>query len=306
MLNKLILLAAAAWSLGTSNANAEIAPTFKDVPYGTHPLQKMDIYLPPGDGPFPFIMDIHAGGWWNGDKQWFSQQRIDAMLAKGCALVTINYRFLPQARADGLFPPVLGPFHDARRALQFARHHAGEYRLDAKRVGLSGGSAGGCTALWLGLSPEMADAAAADPVERESTRVTAIGVEGAQTSLDPAQMREWVGPELKYGGHAFGLGEGDFAEFLKRREEFAQWYPVVSPAALVNAQSPPVYLWYDKAPDHPKKDHMFYVHSPMFGVGFQKLAESRGATCYLVYPGLQPERVPAKMIYFLIEELTKP
>jgi acetyl esterase/lipase len=283
----------------------ELEPTFKDVAYGEHNLQKMDIYLPKGAGPFPYIISIHPGGWWNGDKQWQDKKEIGKILDNGCAYIAINYRFLPQAKKDGLFPPVLGPFYDARRALQFTRYHAGDYKLAPKRVCLTGGSAGACSALWLGLSPEMANPSAEDPVERESTRVIAIAVLGAQTSLDPAQMREWVGPELKYGGHAFGLPEEDFEQFLKRREEFVKWYPLVSPAALVDAKSPPVYLAYDKTPDEAKKDPMFYVHSPMFGVGFQKLALEKGAVCYLSYVGHRPEGQPAKVVDFLIQELTK-
>jgi acetyl esterase/lipase len=294
----------AGWLL-TGNALSGIAPWKKDVAYGGDNLQKLDIYLPGGEGPFPCIIQIHGGGWWNGDKQWQSEHTLRRVLAAGCAYIPINYRFLPQAAKSGIFPPVRGPFHDARLALQFTRAHSAEWNLDPERVALTGGSAGGCTALWLALSPDMADAQSANPVERQSTRVRAVGVVGAQTSLDPRQMREWVGPELKYGGQAFGLPEADFGQFLQRRAEFEKYFSELSPAALVNAGSPPIYLAYAQAPDEAGKTHMFYVHSPQFGVGFQKLARERGAICHLAYPGLEIEGQPRDVTEFLLQEVAR-
>ena len=39
---------------------------------------------------------------------------------------------------------------------------------------------------------------------RQSSRLQAAAVSGAQTSLDPKELREWM-PNAIYGGHAFGL-----------------------------------------------------------------------------------------------------
>ena len=61
----------------------------------------------------------------------------------------------------------------------------------------------------------MADPKSADPVARESTRLWCAGVVMAQTSLDPAQLREWI-PNATYGGHAFGFADpNDLIERLK-------------------------------------------------------------------------------------------
>ena len=48
---------------------------------------------------------------------------------------------------------------------------------------------------------------------------------------------------------------------------------------------------------------MYYVHSPLFGVGFQQLALKKGAVCYLEYPGLEPECKAKNVIDFLIQSL---
>ena len=96
--------------------------------------------------------------------------------------------------------------HDAARALQTIRSKAKEWNLDPKRVGATGGSAGACTSLWLALHDDLADPKSSDPVARESSRLTCAAVSGAQTSLDPKELREWI-PNAIYGGHAFGFAQ---------------------------------------------------------------------------------------------------
>ena len=278
-------------------------PSLVDVAYGEHPSQKLDIYKPDGQGPFPVVMCIHGGGWWNGDKKFIHESKVKRYLDAGIAVVAINYTLLGEAMNEGLFPPVLGPFNDAKRALQFIRYQAGEWEFDPSRIALSGSSAGACSALWLGLSNEMKNSKSNDPIEQMSTRVLAIAVSGAQTSLDPAQMREWVGPELAYGGHAFGLEESDFAIFLAKRKEFEKYFPTISPAALLSNDDPPVFLEYSTSLDEPKKDHMYYVHSPAFGVGLQKLASQIGGICHLSMKGNPAEGFKGDMVDFNISIL---
>ena len=35
----------------------------KDIAYGPHERNKLDLYLPKGDGPAPVVVWIHGGGW---------------------------------------------------------------------------------------------------------------------------------------------------------------------------------------------------------------------------------------------------
>ena len=144
--------------------------------------------------------------------------------------------------------------HDAARALQFVRSKAAEWNLDKQRVGASGGSAGACSSLWLAFHDDLADPKSADPVARESSRLWCAAVTGAQTTLDPKQMKEWT-PNSRYGGHAFGIFKkvkgrdvGDFAQFLARRDEILPWIAEYSPYALLTADDPPVYLIYRRPP----------------------------------------------------------
>jgi acetyl esterase/lipase len=91
-------------------------------------------------------------------------------------------------------------------ALQFLRSKAAEWSINRQHIGASGGSAGACSSLWLALHEDMAQPDSPDPVARESTRLRCAALVGAQTSLDPKVMREWM-PNIRYGGQAFGFRE---------------------------------------------------------------------------------------------------
>ena len=48
-------------------------------------------------------------------------------------------------------PPVKAPLEDAARALQFVRSKAAEWNIDKKRIGATGGSAGGVLVALAGV-----------------------------------------------------------------------------------------------------------------------------------------------------------
>jgi acetyl esterase/lipase len=63
---------------------------------------------------------------------------------------------------------------DMHRAVRFIRHNAQALRIDPNRIGISGASAGGSIALWLGTRGGPGDANAEDPVDRASSQVQAV------------------------------------------------------------------------------------------------------------------------------------
>jgi acetyl esterase/lipase len=261
-------------------------PTLADVPYGTHSKQVLDFYKAESSTPTPLVFYIHGGGWMNGSKAPFNASEY---LKAGISVVSIEYRFIPEATADKVVPPVKGPLTDAARALQFVRSKAKEWNIDKTRIGATGGSAGACSSLWLAFHDDMADPKSNDPVARESTRLTCAAVNVAQTSLDPKQMKEWT-PNSRYGGHAFGFtgdkktGKSQFQEFLEGREKVLPWIKEYSPYELVTADEPPIFLIYGTPPalGQEQKDP---THTANFGVKLQEKCQSVGVECHLVYPG---------------------
>lgn len=201
------------------------------------------------------------------------------MLAAGVSVVSISYRFISEAEAEKVEPPVKGPLMDAARALQTVRSKASEWHVDKNRIAAAGFSAGGCTSLWLAFHDDLADPKSSDPVARESTRVVAAAVGGAQTSLDPVQMKEWI-PNSGYGGHAFGYGS--FNAFLADREKILPWINEYSPYALVTPDDPPIHLWYRRGPAV-GKEQQDPTHSANFGVKLQERLDQVGVRCVLVH-----------------------
>jgi len=277
------------------------APTQADVRYGEHERNVLDFWKAGTDKPAPLLFFIHGGGWLNGDKSGIA---VAPYLKAGISVVSINYRYTSQAAA--VKPPVKAPLHDAARALQFVRSKAAEWNIDKERIGASGGSAGACSSLWLAFHPDMADPKSSDPVARESTRLWCAAVNGAQTTLDPQQMKDWT-PNSKYGGHAFGF-TGDkaknvsqFDEFLAKRDTILPWIAEYSPYALVTSDDPPVYLNYN-APPALGQDQKDPTHTSNFGVKLQEHCKASGVTCDLVYPGAGDVKHPNATAY-LIEKL---
>jgi acetyl esterase/lipase len=271
------------------------APTAFDVHYGPKERQVLHFWKAESDKPTPLLFYVHGGGWQAGHRLSGLSGLLRAMLKEGISVVSVEYRFIPEATADGENPPVHGPLSDAARALQFVRSKAGEWNIDKQRIGASGGSAGACTSLWLAFHNDLADPKSTDPIARESTRLWCAAVSGAQTTLDPQQMKEWT-PNSTYGGHAFGLGA--FANFLAKRDTILPWIAEFSPYALVTSDDPPIYLTYSTPPamGQKQKDP---THTSNFGVKLQEHCKQAGVPCELVYPGAPAVKHPGVAEYLL-------
>ena len=260
----------------------------ENVSYGTHRMQRIYFWRAKSDKPTPLLFYIHGGGWTGGDRS-VVRSMLKPALDAGISVVSVEYRNIRDSMDDGLVPPVKGPMFDCARALQFTRSKAKEWNLDKTKVALAGGSAGACTSLWIAFHDDLADPNSADPIARESTRVTCAAVSGAQTTLDPKQMREWT-PNSKYGAHAFGIvwdakqKLSSFDMFYAERERILPWIKQYSPFELVSRDDPPVGLFYSAAPNL-GKDEKDPTHTANFGVKLKEHCDALQAPCALIYPG---------------------
>src|SRR5262249_43785323 len=277
---------------------AEERKPLLNVAYGKHPRQILDFYPAHSDKPTPVVFYIHGGGWQGGDKKIDPKRFLD----KGISVVAINYRYVKNGVEEKLEPPVKAPLEDAARALQFVRSKAAEWHIDKKRIGATGGSAGGCSSLWLAFHDDMADSNSSDPIARESTRLYCAAVNGAQTSLDPKELREWM-PNYNYGAHAFGLP--NFESLIDNREKVLKWIKEYSPIEHVSKDDPPIGLFYSgdknaKVGDSPKDP----THSPILGSKVQERLKAAGLDVELVSPGRPNEKYKNSRDY-LIDRLLK-
>ncbi len=156
-------------------------PTHADIKYGDHPRHAIDLYLVESDEPTPLLIYIHGGGFVGGDKRTVSLGLIASMHKEGISVAGIHYRFIREHR----FPV---PFTDSARAIQFLRHNAEKYNLDASRFAATGGSAGAGISLWLATRDDMAGCFSCC-----RTRLTpGIGTIGRPSSTPTTQCwRQW-------------------------------------------------------------------------------------------------------------------
>jgi acetyl esterase/lipase len=121
-------------------------------------------FLPPPEKATGAAMIVCPGGGYgalaphegNGYAEWLSEQ--------GIAGLVLKYRL----GSKGYRHPAM--LQDAARAVRLARSRAAEWKLDPKRVGIIGSSAGGHLAATLLTHFDAGKADAADPIERESSR----------------------------------------------------------------------------------------------------------------------------------------
>jgi acetyl esterase/lipase len=289
-----------------------VPPTHADVAYGDHPRQVLDFYQAESSTPTPLVVFIHGGGWVNGNKWGLGSVHIARLRNEGISVAAINYRFVPQAQAAEVKPPVKWPLEDAARAVQFLRSKAGEWNIDKTRIGATGGSAGACSSLWLAFHDDMARPDSPDPVARESTRLTCAAVSGAQTALDPKQLREWM-PNMTYGGHAFGFrkpgqrSSEEFQAFYDHRDEVLSWIKEYSPYEHAGAGDPPVFLDYPAQDKPPRlgETQRDPTHSAVLGLPLVEKLHEAGVEAHLAYPGHKDPEY-ATMTDFLIAKLKIP
>jgi acetyl esterase/lipase len=115
----------------------------RDLAYGPHERNKLDIYLPPGDGPKPLLIWVHGGAWMAGSKN--DGNPALRFLDKGYAVAAINYRFSNQAK----FPAQI---EDCKAAVRWLRANAKKYQFEPDHFGAIGASAGGHLVALLGTA----------------------------------------------------------------------------------------------------------------------------------------------------------
>ncbi len=161
-------------------------PEYFNLAYGPHERNVLDLWQAKTTSPAPVLIFLHGGGFVGGDKWTLSGDLLKQCLDAGISVCSANYRF-------STHQPFPGPMLDGARVVQFLRANARQLRIDPKRIALSGSSAGAGMSLWIAFKNDMADPKSSDIVARQSTRVTCVGVYGAQSSYDPRWVREVVG-----------------------------------------------------------------------------------------------------------------
>ena len=273
--------------------NAKKPPTHANVKYGDHERQIFDIWLADSSKPTPLAIYIHGGGFKSGSKEKLKADTLSELLNAGISVASINYRLLTTH-------PLPTAHHDARRALQEMRSRADDWNIDKTRVAAFGGSAGAQICMWLAFTEDMAKPDSADPIERESTRLTCVATAGGQTNNSPEFWKQTIGHLLPEGTSGTLLvpdnGEQDpeklriamwGAKTFDEANEIASRHAAIN---IVSADDPPLFMSYGSSPDSkpptdPAKLRGWLIHHVNLGIALKKKTDAIKHESHLNYPG---------------------
>lgn len=127
-------------------------------------IPSVTVYLPPADKNTGAAVVICPGGGYGFLAMDHEGHQIARWLNSfGVAGIILQYRIAPRYRHPA-------PLQDAQRALRYTRAQAEAWKIDPKRVGILGFSAGGHLASTAGTHFDSGDADSKDPVDRQSCR----------------------------------------------------------------------------------------------------------------------------------------
>src|SRR3954454_8493393 len=115
-------------------ADTQAQDVKRDIPYGSHERQVLDVYAPSGAKRRPVVFWIHGGGWQVGDKSDV-QVKPQVLVEKGFVFVSTNYRLLPAVDMGTIV-------RDVARSIHWVHDHIAEYGGDPERLSVMGHSAG--------------------------------------------------------------------------------------------------------------------------------------------------------------------
>lgn len=172
----LLFVAGASWA-------AEF-PTEGNIHYDRYPETVLDVMQPrdPALKNRPGIIVIHGGGWVNGTKESVVERFCVPFLERGFVVANVEYRLAKAALAPAAVTDVLN-------AAKWFSEHAAQYKVDPKKIAVTGGSAGGHLALMVGMLPKDTDLG---PVTKIAAVVNFYGITDVADQLQGPHMRNYA------------------------------------------------------------------------------------------------------------------
>lgn len=140
-----------------------------DIVYDTETGMALDLRTPAGDDATgrPLIVWIH-GGWFRGGNRDIPAAIAEDFTRMGYVTASISYRLDPDNLCESVIKGRVTPeeypqaarncssavdiaFVDAQRSIRWLREHADDYGIDPTRIAVAGLSAGGITAIHVGI-----------------------------------------------------------------------------------------------------------------------------------------------------------
>ena len=197
---------------------------------------RLDLFVPEGDG-WPTLVFVHGGGWTNGDKglrvgRKDVYRNIGRYFAShGIATAVISYRLLPGVHWTT-------QQRDVAHAVVHTRKRAAELGGDARRLFLSGHSAGAQLVARVALDGALLEAMGTD----RSIVCGVIAVSGAGYDMEDAETYA-LGADFGYLEQRLGVVDGT-----------TTWPRDASVVQFIDERAPPFLVLYGGS-EHPALQH---------------------------------------------------
>ena len=122
---------------------------YENIVYDTQHQLLLDAYIPQNSQDNPGILLVHGGGWRTGDKEQLAKYA-HFLASNNFACFAISYRLAPQS----MFPAQID---DCRTALTWLKDNAANYKVNPKKIGAVGYSAGGHLVSLLATTNDKSD-----------------------------------------------------------------------------------------------------------------------------------------------------
>lgn len=176
-----------------------------------------------------------SGGWKSGTNS-FHPWMTAPLLRRGYTILPVYHVSQPEATVAEIF-------EDVSRAVRHIRHHAHDHGIDTKRLGVTGGSAGGHLSLLLATRGGPGPAKTPDPVDRESCAVQAVAIFYPVTDLlDLGNSTENL--------HDGGPPKSFIQAFRPQPSGPTNWVDIgkpLSPIFHLHPQTPPTLIYHGDA-----------------------------------------------------------
>jgi len=272
-------------------------PDYANVKYGNHERNVFDIWLAESGSLTPLVVYYHSGGFRRGDKKSLPVRLLQQLRSHGISVAAVNYRLSGTK-------PYPAQMHDSARALQYIRFHSNQYNVDPGRVGATGGSAGSGISQWLAFHDDLANPNSSDPVQQQSTRLTAIVPYNAQCSYDPRFIKKLMDTDQVEEALIpfFGMRPASDVE----NPQFHSLFEDASPINHLTPDDPPILVYYNQRNDPlpPNSPGKLHIHHPRFGFALKEKADELGVECTMLLRDDYPDGYPIdKFVKFLVEKL---
>jgi acetyl esterase/lipase len=222
----------------------------------------MDVIRPPRNhSNHRALIGNASGGWRSSRKGGVLEMAHGIAQADGYTVFVVMHGSQPRYTIDEIVPQMV-------RAVRFVRHSAAKYGIDPDRIGDFGFSSGGHLALMMGLLGNEGKKDAADPVERESSRLQAV-----VAFFPPTDFMNYGRPgNVQLGTDALKSYRSAFFHYPEPKAGEEVLGPKISPITFVKKTAPPILLF------HGDQDPLVPIQQSRIFLAAMKKA---GATCEL-------------------------